>query len=62
MSSRLEKYKIRLIDKIISDNLEILGVICVEEPKLCDKTWTSLKHAKTLFLLVTQKITLKIEL
>ena len=42
-----EKYKRRLIDKVLSENLAIFGAVCVEGPKWCGKTWTSLNHSKS---------------
>ena len=47
MSLKPEKYKIRLIDETISSNLQIFGAVCIEGPKWCGKTWTSLNHAQS---------------
>lgn len=40
-------YKERLIDKKISECLNIFGAISIVGPKWCGKTWTSLNHANT---------------
>jgi predicted AAA+ superfamily ATPase len=40
-------YKKRLIDKEISDTLEVFGALSIEGPKFCGKTWTALNHANS---------------
>jgi len=40
-------YKPRIIDKQIEKYLNIFGAVCVEGPKWCGKTWTSLSHSKS---------------
>lgn len=40
-------YKPRLIDKRISDLMESFGAVCVEGPKWCGKTWSSLNQANS---------------
>ncbi len=40
-------YTKRLIDKKISEYLNAFGAVCVEGPKWCGKTWTSLNHANS---------------
>lgn len=47
MSLKPQNYKPRLIDKTILDHLEIFGAVCIEGPKWCGKTWTSLNHANS---------------
>ena len=40
-------YRERLIDKKLSEYLEIFGAISIDGPKWCGKTWTALSHANT---------------
>jgi predicted AAA+ superfamily ATPase len=40
-------YKTRLIDKEISEILNIFGALSIEGPKFCGKTWTALNHANS---------------
>ena len=40
-------YKERLIDKKISEYMNGFGAVCVEGPKWCGKTWSSLNHANS---------------
>lgn len=47
MSLRKEDYQERLIDKKIGRYLSIFGAICIEGPKWCGKTWTSLNHSNS---------------
>ena len=47
MSLKKEDYKERLIDDKISKYLKIFGAICIEGPKWCGKTWTSLNHSNS---------------
>lgn len=47
-----EKYKKRIIDSIIAEYLDVFGVIVIEGPKWCGKTWTG---ANALSLLVRRK-------
>lgn len=47
MSLKPDGYKNRLIDKIISDNLEVFGAVSIEGPKWCGKTWTAKCHANS---------------
>lgn len=42
-------YKSRLIDKKIKRYLNIFGALCIEGPKWCGKTWTSLNNSKSAF-------------
>jgi len=44
-------YKNRLIDKKIEKYLKAFGAICIEGPKWCGKTWTSLKFSNSVFML-----------
>lgn len=51
MSSLFEKklYRPRIIDKKVQSYLKDCGAICVEGPKWCGKTWTSLFHSSSNF-------------
>lgn len=40
-----KEYKNRLIDKEIERLMKIYGAVCIEGPKWCGKTWTSMNHA-----------------
>lgn len=40
-------YRPRLIDTMIHQHLQTFGAVCVEGPKWCGKTWTSLHHANS---------------
>lgn len=43
-----KKYKPRLIDKKVDDYLSVFGAIYIEGCKWCGKTWTSIKHSKSI--------------
>lgn len=45
MSLKKDGYKERLIDKKISECLNVFGAVSIVGPKWCGKTWTSLSHA-----------------
>lgn len=47
MEFKKENYEPRIIDQKIEKYLKIFGAICVEGPKWCGKTWSSLNHAKS---------------
>lgn len=47
MSLLTEEYTPRIIDKKINDFMKSFGAVCVEGPKWCGKTWTSLNQAKS---------------
>jgi len=40
-------YKERIVDGKISEYMKGFGAVCVEGPKWCGKTWTSLNHAES---------------
>lgn len=40
-------YRERIVDKKISQLLKVFGALCIEGPKWCGKTWTSLNHAQS---------------
>ncbi len=42
-----EDYKPRLIDEKINKYIKVFGAICLEGPKWCGKTWTSLNHSQS---------------
>lgn len=42
-----EKYRPRIIDNKVDEYLKIFGAVCIEGPKWCGKTWTSLKHSNS---------------
>lgn len=46
-----ENYKNRLIDARVEKYLKIFGAVCIEGPKWCGKTWTSLAHAKSVIFI-----------
>ena len=47
---RNDDYKPRLIDQRLDFYLSTFGAVCVEGPKWCGKTWTSLVHAESAFM------------
>ena len=47
MNNKPDGYKNRIIDAQIEKYLNIFGAICIEGPKWCGKTWTSLSHSKS---------------
>lgn len=44
-------YKPRIIDKRIEEYLSVFGAVCIEGPKWCGKTWSSLYHSKSNIML-----------
>lgn len=42
-----ENYKERAVDKKIDEYMKGFGAVCVEGPKWCGKTWTSLNHVNS---------------
>lgn len=47
MSLVKDDYHKRLVDDKIAKYLKIFGAICIEGPKWCGKTWTSLNHSES---------------
>ncbi len=47
MSLTKENYRERIADKKIIQLLNTFGALCIEGPKWCGKTWTSLNHAES---------------
>ena len=43
----VEGYRPRIIDKRVEQYLRTFGAVCIEGPKWCGKTWTSLFHSKS---------------
>lgn len=52
---KLSNYKKRIIDKKIELYLKTFGAILIEGPKWCGKTWTSLYHSNSEFLIADPK-------
>ena len=48
MTVNNKEYKARLMDDKIDKYLNIFGAISIVGPKWCGKTWTSIRHSKTL--------------
>lgn len=42
-----QNYKNRIIDQQVDEYLKAFGAVCIEGPKWCGKTWTSLYHSKS---------------
>lgn len=51
MALTRETYLARIIDDKIDHLLMAFGAVCLEGPKWCGKTWTSLNHANSVFFL-----------
>ncbi len=49
------QYKPRLIDEKVNVYLSSFGALCIEGPKWCGKTWTSVMHSNSVFLLADPK-------
>ena len=47
----IKNYKPRIIDDKIEEYLNTFGAVCIEGPKWCGKTWTSLYHSKSQIML-----------
>ena len=47
MSLKNKNYKSRLVDKKISEYLEVFGAISIEGPKWCGKTWSALNNSNS---------------
>ena len=47
MSLKKQGYRSRLIDKKVSQYLNVFGAVSIEGPKWCGKTWTGLNHANS---------------
>ena len=42
-------YRPRIIDSTVEQYLRAFGVVCIEGPKWCGKTWTAQKHSQSAF-------------
>lgn len=51
MTLKPNGYKSRIIDSQIEKYLDIFGAVCIEGPKWCGKTWTSLSHSKSVIFI-----------
>lgn len=49
------QYIERLIDTKVDEYLSCFGAVCIEGPKWCGKSWTGMKHAKSVFWLADPK-------
>ncbi len=47
----IKRYRKRLIDETVEFYLSTFGAVCLEGPKWCGKTWTSIMHSKSAFML-----------
>ena len=47
MNLKPKNYKKRIVDKQVEKYLKIFGAVCIEGPKWCGKTWTSLSYSKS---------------
>ena len=45
-------YTKRLVNDGLTELLGMFGVVSIEGPKYCDKTWTGLNHANSSVLLI----------
>ena len=45
------KYRQRIADKQVESMLELFGAVCIEGPKWCGKTWTSIAHCASRIML-----------
>ena len=51
MNYNEKEYMLRLSDEILEKYLKVFRAVSVEGPKLCGKTWTSSKYAKSCIFL-----------
>ena len=42
-------YRLRVIDDSIARYMRAFGAVCIEGPKWCGKTWTTLNHAESVY-------------
>lgn len=47
---KIDGYRKRVIDDVITRYLRVFGAVCVEGPKWCGKTWSSRNQAKSEYL------------
>lgn len=56
MALTKENYRERLIDKKIDRYIKVFGALCIEGPKWCGKTWTSLNHSESVAYVTEKEI------
>lgn len=56
MALTRDNYEMRLIDAKISRYIKVFGALCIEGPKWCGKTWTSLNHSESVSYLTEKDI------
>lgn len=56
MALTKKDYKPRLIDEKIDRYIKVFGALCIEGPKWCGKTWTSLNHSESVAYLTEKEI------
>ncbi len=56
MALTRENYKTRLIDQKIEKYIKVFGALCIEGPKWCGKTWTSLNHSESASYITEKEI------
>ena len=56
MALTKKDYKSRLIDEKIDKYINVFGALCIEGPKWCGKTWTSLNHSESVAYLTEKDI------
>ena len=56
MALTRENYKTRLIDEKIERYIKVFGALCIEGPKWCGKTWTSLNHSESVSYITEKEI------
>jgi len=48
---RNDNYKPRIVDRQVEKSLNLFGAVCIEGPKWCGKTWTSMIHCSSRIML-----------
>lgn len=51
----MERYKVRIADKILADKLDAMGCVVVEGPKYCGKTTLACQHAKSVLYMAARE-------
>lgn len=55
MAIKYEGYRERIIDETVERYLKVFGAVCIEGPKWCGKTWTSLNHANSVIYIASSE-------
>lgn len=55
MAIKCEGYRERIIDETVERYLKVFGAVCIEGPKWCGKTWTSLNHANSVIYITSSE-------